>query len=717
MIVFPGPNGSPVVHHNVFQDLLQKLDLRNEHFTALRDFGLPPEEISNRGYRSAESATIRKAVAGLLAKHGAEILQSVPGFHLQGHQPVFHARGLLVPVRNLKGQITGILCYPAATDLDMSVQDHDRTLDRIGDGVHVPLGFPFSAPLIRLVAGELIADVISLQGGVPTLSVSDWDSVQAADAILRQVQAETVRLTDIGAYSAHKIRKLMAALLALTRPDLSVELEHWPEATAASVSAAARPGAKNNVLTGMEAMAELFEALQEIEREAKVVHVAQEPAPFPVDVFPPSLGRFCQEVATTTATPPDFAAVAMLVIAGAAIGASRALLIKNGWTVCAAVYAMMVGEVASGKTPAMQAVLKPYSDIQFKLLRPQKEENVDGVHRLLASDITVEALVSLLAQNPRGLLLVHDEGPAWIRGMSQYKGGRGSDRQFFLAAWNNRPHFVDRKTGERSILLQCPFLNVLCGIQPDMLSEMRDAQGRADGFVERILFAFPRTTPGAKWTDAEVSEQSVAAWQKTLNSLLSLPMNAPSDGTNSNQTAVFSDEARDAWVSWFNSHQDEIANPELPAHLLPAWAKMPMHAARLALILHHMWRVEDGRDETMVQADSVHGARNLIDFFKSHTRLVHYRMGQSREEQELFALLDWVRKQPQRRCSVRMVVRAKKATPTEKARWMLDELTKRGLMQVETEKATNNKLMQWYYANPVGPAPSDPQGDSVRLVA
>ena len=49
-----------------------------------------------------------------------------------------------------------------------------------------------------------------------------------------------------------------------------------------------------------------------------------------------------------------------------------------------------------------------------------------------------EATLWVLEDNPRGLLMVQDEGVAWVRSMGQYKGGRGNDRQFWLSAWSGK---------------------------------------------------------------------------------------------------------------------------------------------------------------------------------------------------------------------------------------------------------------------------------------
>src|SRR5205823_6390655 len=93
--------------------------------------------------------------------------------------------------------------------------------------------------------------------------------------------------------------------------------------------------------------------------------------PFPVEVFPPALEAYCKEVAAATGTPPDFAGVTMLVVAGAGIGNSRALRIKSTWFESPRIYTAIIGDPASGKTPAA-TVVKPYVAFQTKALNDYK---------------------------------------------------------------------------------------------------------------------------------------------------------------------------------------------------------------------------------------------------------------------------------------------------------------------------------------------------------
>ncbi|MGH8068469.1 MAG: DUF3987 domain-containing protein, partial [Candidatus Entotheonellia bacterium] len=80
--------------------------------------------------------------------------------------------------------------------------------------------------------------------------------------------------------------------------------------------------------------------------------------------------------------------------------------------------------------------------------------------QLYTTDATLEALIQLLRHHPRGLLLVRNELTAWVLGMNQYRGGRGTDRQHWLSLWNGAEIIVKRKTCKEVTVVPNPFVRV-----------------------------------------------------------------------------------------------------------------------------------------------------------------------------------------------------------------------------------------------------------------
>jgi hypothetical protein len=720
----------------VYAELLAALELSTDHFEQLRRRGLTADEIAHRGYRTADNSKIRYAVDLLLNRYGRAELLTVPGFRERDERVIFQAsRGFLIPVRDLSGHIVALKIRHDAGYNGAKYSYASSSEASCGSPVHVPLGIQAPVPTIRFTEGELKADVATILSGIPTISAPGISNWQLGIPILKALGAHKVHLAFDQDDKAGTLTIMEKALYGLTRAGFEAVLEWWDGQLGKGVDDLLAAGNQPQTMTGMEAALRVRDALHAPEPE-KAVTPEPEPDPFPVEVFPPVLAVFCHEAAAATSTPPDYAGFTMLITGGAAIGTSRALCLKEHvWYESPRFYGGNVGDPASGKTPAMDAVVKPYQALQLRLLKEYKNAHAlyDAAkadyektvkenralpedqcrplplvppepklpERFVVMDATVESLAPILEANPRGLLMAQDEGVAWVRGMGQYKGGRGNDRQFWLSNWSGKSHLVDRKTqGNVPVSIPRPFINVICGIPPEMLNELADYQGRNDGFLHRILFVFPKATTGADWSEVTLSKDSKEVWETTLTRLRKLAMKELEDGVLGYQTVKFSPAGKEAWIAWWNAHAAEIRDPALPAQLIGPWGKLKACAARLALVLHYLWLVQTDQDESDLDVASVERAIRLIHYFKNHLRLVYSRLRQTPEDNRLLEVIDWIRQQGGR-CTARDLVRAKKVTPTAQAKKMLAELEERGYGRIEWHEAKNNKRVPWFIFDPM----------------
>jgi hypothetical protein len=441
-----------------------------------------------------------------------------------------------------------------------------------------------------------------------------------------------------------------------------------------------------------------------------------DPLPFPLDSFPDWLADFCRDVAASTAAPVDFVGNTMLVVAGAAIGNSRVLRIKNDWYEGPRFYVALVGDPASGKTPAMAAVLQPYQEIQQRRMheyhvalaayeralhqsestRPQlvlPSASADRAQvsvappkpaRLIVDDATVEALAVLLHENPRGLLMPLDELPSWFQ---------RTHRTFWRSVWSGRPSVVDRKGQLREpIEVAQPSINVIGGIQPDLLPLLAAKHGHNDGFLDRLLVSYPKTQAASDWSDATVSAESQSAWQDQIVRLCSLEMREADTGLAPAEVAL-SPAAQQRFSVWWDAHASEMRNPDLSATLIGSWGKLRTYAARLTLVLHYLWAAGSGPIERDVDAVTVDRAVLLIDYFKSHLRRVHGRLRQSPEEKLYDDVLNWIRRNGGSG-NARDLVRARLVSPSKRAWALLQELEALGYGRFDEFKASNNKTVR-----------------------
>jgi len=405
--------------------------------------------------------------------------------------------------------------------------------------------------------------------------------------------------------------------------------------------------------------------------------------PFPVDVFPLPLQRFCHELAEATLAPLDFVGLSMLVTTGAAIGQSLNILVKKGWPESPLLFGIIVAQPGKTKSPVVRAVVKPLTEIDRRLreesrLAREQWQEAKKAHdkkpdsnpppgpeppqlRAIVKDITRESLVIILADNPRGVLCDPDEASGWVASFNEYKGKGGSDRQFWLSVWGSAPVSVDRKGGRESTYVPFPFVSVLGGLPPDMLTSLRDERGRNDGFLDRIIFSYPDSFPPQRWTERELSPEAESDWSEAIGRLYALAMRSEADRPPRPHLVTFTPEAKPVWIDWFNDHAAEMEDPGFSGRHAGVWSKLRAHAARFALILSRLRLACDPcpptigkagiivRDSALsteppVNAADVLGAIKLVDYFKSHLTRIGHQMTAGIGNADAKALVDWIKR-------------------------------------------------------------------------
>jgi hypothetical protein len=436
--------------------------------------------------------------------------------------------------------------------------------------------------------------------------------------------------------------------------------------------------------------------------------------PFPVDVFPERVAHFVRRVATAMGCPVDFPGVGALVVSSAAIGAARCLRVKDGWDEKPGLYAVIVSPPGTAKTPALKKVMKPVYDEQDRLYQeylaaragfkedtaeyraalknheddaplPEPPAEPAPLRHLYANDTTVEALASNLHDNPKGLLVFRDELRAWVRSLDMYR-SKGTDRQFFLSAWSGESVKVDRK-GHKGppLIISHPFLSILGGIQPDLLSELEAEGGQEDGFIHRILFSYPPETGITGWIKDGVTEQDEESWKLVVSRLHNLQPLKLDGSSEQPRPLLFSAEGLAAFAAWYDRVGEQVREEHFPREMVGPCSKLRSYCARFALVIH-LLRVacdEAGttQDEGRVDEMDVARAIMLFDYFLAHYRQVACRLQETSEDRQVEALRNWMERKQLTSCSAREVHRANVAgiKTTSEAEKLLALAVDRGL--------------------------------------
>lgn len=420
---------------------------------------------------------------------------------------------------------------------------------------------------------------------------------------------------------------------------------------------------------------------------------------FPVDVLPQD-ARLYVECLAAGGIPLEFVGPAALVALSAAVGGRTTLVVKDGsWTEPTVLWLLMVGRRGSKKSPALSCIRQPFDRISTSWSREYRSR-IDAweglnksdqkiisrpVHRrLTADDTTTEALARTLEANPDGLLLAADETAALINGLGQYKKTSAGDRARFLSLWNAAPLTIDRVSAGH-IHVPRPIVNIVSGIQPEMLGALEGP----DGLRERFLVSRYEGPPVAL-KDLESVQSEADRWDALVLDLVA--------HRSQQRELRFDKAAADRFVELQGSYAEEQGAQDTPDQVDGWLSKAASQLARISLTLASARYVEA---ETVTVLD-LNDAARVVDYFLAQVRtlpvtganlmLAHY---QRDEDKAVEALAAFAHRSHEKRVMRREIQRAHVAgarTPAE-----IDRLVKRygethpGHV-VETEVSGNKTL-------------------------
>jgi hypothetical protein len=383
--------------------------------------------------------------------------------------------------------------------------------------------------------------------------------------------------------------------------------------------------------------------------------------PFPLDCFPAPVREFLDAGARSLDCPPEFVAVPFLAEAAAAIGNQLALAVTRSWLQTAQVWVCTVGEPGTAKSPAAELAGGPLDRLQRDALArwrealaayetelaawqasrkdgppAEKPERPEPEH-FYTTDSTIEGLMRILAHphsRTPGLVVRRDELVGWVKSFDAYKSGRGGERQTWLTLWSGRPVKVDR-AGRDPYFCARPCVSVAGSVQPDMLPQLEAEAGVRDGFLERVLWAWPDARP-MRLTDVAVAGELLGRVTDVLARLRCVRA-APPPLTEAEAEPLpvpLSLEARALFESW---HSENCEAQERVTGLLRGYyAKLPSQAARLCLILHAL--AHPDAPTVPVSAATMRAALELAEYFRAHAHRVFARFGVAAQVQDSAAL-------------------------------------------------------------------------------
>jgi len=290
------------------------------------------------------------------------------------------------------------------------------------------------------------------------------------------------------------------------------------------------------------------------------------------------------------------------------------------------------------------------------------------------------------------MMLIRDELAGLFANMNRYSGG--SDRPFWLEAWNGGRHVVERVAG--STVVEHLLIGVVGSFQPDKLS--RAFAGDEDGMYGRFLHAWP-SAPDYRPLSNEADEFEPEL-QHALTALIRLPAE-DAEGVFTPQTVWLSDDAIAAFEE-FRKWVD-VTKQGLGGHERQWFVKGETTVLRLAATQAYMaWAIALGTPSTS-GLDGITGAlepktideqfmtaaiRLWSDFFWPHARAVLRQIGLSDRHKNARLALRWMKVHGKAEVSREDIRRQAlgQRLDAEETQKLLDGLEKAGWMRKDTTR-------------------------------
>jgi len=316
-------------------------------------------------------------------------------------------------------------------------------------------------------------------------------------------------------------------------------------------------------------------------------------------------------------------------------------------------YASIVGRSGIKKDPVIAAlVTRPMAPIAADLKRahdramedwrasnlgkkPSERTEQPCPTYLSCTEYTGEALsLQLQRQESQGLglLVKRSEIKGLFGGMNAYRGGKGSDSEQLLEAYDGLGYSSLRigAEGGGRFYDRC-HLSIFGGIQPEVLEELVKG-GDASGLWSRFSFipipdrVVPLPTDDSE-EEARITQQAEDHLAQVIRNIYRLPR----------QTLVLDPDARELFVGYEARCQRDAQRAPLNA-MRAAWSKAPGKVLRVAGLLHLLHMVSrDGELSELVAAAMVDRASCLIDHLTSWALGIHEAAAGGGEASDLMA--------------------------------------------------------------------------------
>lgn len=303
----------------------------------------------------------------------------------------------------------------------------------------------------------------------------------------------------------------------------------------------------------------------------------------PIDQYGKLAKTVINEFAQAYRVSRDVIAANILLIVGAAANRKTTLRAWN-YINRPCLWLAIVERSGSNKSEPMSRLMKPLADINKDLVREYNKVYADYVssgskgtpptrQKIIISDSTPEIRYQLMVAN--GLVLMRDELNGFFKDIGRYSSS--GEVENLLSTWSGQGFPVDR-VNAASYEVENPFLSIVGGIQPRVMTEAFGARGFAEsGFIPRWLFVVPTDSkvPDSV-SETIISRNTENEWYSFIINLWKMPR----------KEFRLSDEAAQAYQGFMRYTAKVMNHPDCDDDIRAMYAKIRIYVLRISLIIH-----------------------------------------------------------------------------------------------------------------------------------
>ncbi len=429
---------------------------------------------------------------------------------------------------------------------------------------------------------------------------------------------------------------------------------------------------------------------------------------FPIDCLPPFMADMVRSVSESTQTDLAMAATAGLSALSVCTGGHVEVKIRNGWNEPLHLYIVSVAAPGERKSAVQRAMVGPIYEVETELIRDSAARRVEAettkkaalkwaekqhtiaagtapesrrealasaieamqaaeavevppVPKLIADDITPEAVASALSEQAGRLAILSAEGGLFDIIWGRYSQSPNMD--IWLKGHSGDPVKVDRK-GRDPEYVRRPAVTVGLMIQPTMLATIgatrREFRGR--GLLARFLYARPVSKVGRRKIAAPPLNEDIA---KAYDEALSLLTRGLAGWSGDPAILTLTQQAEQTVAAIEAAVEPTLAGDGELAELADWGAKYVGAVVRIAGILHMGTLGAEGF-RTEIDHLTVEAAARIGSYFKACAINTFAEIGMDNAASGASYLLDRIHSREQDEMSERDIhVLSRRRFPTK----------------------------------------------------